>query len=81
MSRRVIVVGGGASGLTAAAAAAKHGAEVLLLERLPRVGKKLLLTGNGRCNLGHADADFLHYHGSLPQAEQILARFDTDVSA
>lgn len=76
MSRSVTVIGGGASGLAAAIAAAEHGAQVTVLERLPRVGKKLLLTGSGRCNLGHAGFDFSHYHGTLPQAERILAQFD-----
>lgn len=76
MSRRVIVVGGGAAGLSAAINAAEQGCSVTILERLPRVGKKLLLTGNGRCNLGHEGFDFSHYHGSVKQAEQILAAFD-----
>lgn len=76
MSRSVTVIGGGASGLAAAIAASAHGARVTVLERLPRVGKKLLLTGNGRCNLGHAGFDFSHYHGTLPQAERILSQFD-----
>ncbi|MBQ6040141.1 MAG: aminoacetone oxidase family FAD-binding enzyme [Oscillospiraceae bacterium] len=77
MSGSVIVLGGGAAGLAAAIAAAEHGCFVTVLERLPRVGKKILLTGNGRCNLGHTGFDFSHYHGSLPQAEGILAGFDT----
>ena len=77
MSRRTAVIGGGASGLAAAIAAARAGAEVTVLERLPRVGKKLLLTGNGRCNLSHTPLDFAHYHGTVPQAAQILAQFDT----
>ena len=51
--RRVIVVGGGAGGLAAAVAAARAGADVAVLERANRVGKKLLLTGNGRCNLSN----------------------------
>jgi len=76
MSRAVIVVGGGASGLAAAVSAAKAGADVLLLERLSRVGKKILLTGNGRCNLAHAGFDWQHYHGTLPQARGILEKFD-----
>ena len=76
MSRSVIVVGGGASGLSAAIAAADKGAYVTLLERLPRVGKKILLTGNGRCNLGNRDTAFSHYHGTLPQAARILSGFD-----
>ena len=78
MNRSVIVAGGGASGLSAAIAAAEQGAYVTLLERLPRVGKKLLLTGNGRCNLGNRDTDFSHYHGTVPQAKQILSGFDAE---
>ena len=76
MNRSVIVAGGGASGLAAAITAAEQGAYVMLLERLPRVGKKILLTGNGRCNLGNTDTGYAHYHGTLPQAKQILAGFD-----
>lgn len=76
MKRRVTVVGGGASGLAAAIAAADAGAAVTLLERLPRVGKKILLTGNGRCNLGHQGFDWSRYHGTLPQARDILQKFD-----
>jgi hypothetical protein len=53
----VIVVGGGAAGMVAALAAARRGAATTLLERLPRVGKKLLATGNGRCNLTNAHLD------------------------
>ena len=45
------IVGAGAAGLVAAITAARRGASVVLLERLPRIGKKLLATGGGRCNL------------------------------
>lgn len=48
---QVVVLGGGAAGLAAALAAAQGGARVALLERNPKLGKKLLATGNGRCNL------------------------------
>ena len=51
--RTVAVIGGGAGGLCAAIAAAEQGARVTLYERSNRVGKKLLKTGNGRCNLSH----------------------------
>ncbi len=51
--RCVAVIGGGAGGLAAAAAAARLGAAVVILEKNDRVGKKLLRTGNGRCNLSH----------------------------
>jgi predicted Rossmann fold flavoprotein len=47
----VAIIGGGAAGLTAAISAARLGADVTLLEVAPRVGKKILVTGNGRCNL------------------------------
>ena len=53
MERQIVIIGGGASGLAAALAAADiaGGQHVTVLERLDRVGKKLLATGNGRCNL------------------------------
>ncbi len=56
----VAVVGGGASGMTAAIAAARAGCRVCLLEALPRVGKKLLATGNGRCNISNRAAGVEH---------------------
>lgn len=58
-TRHVIIVGGGASGLVAAITAAREGACVTLIEQKDRVGKKILSTGNGRCNLTneYMDAD------------------------
>jgi predicted Rossmann fold flavoprotein len=53
----VIVVGGGPAGMMAAAHAAERGAQVLLLEKNPDVGKKLLITGGGRCNITNAEFD------------------------
>lgn len=50
-TRRVIVVGGGAAGLVAAISASREGASVTIIEQKDRVGKKILSTGNGRCNL------------------------------
>ncbi len=50
----LVVVGGGAAGLMAAAAAAQAGANVLLLERNEKLGKKLYITGKGRCNVTNA---------------------------
>lgn len=51
MKRRVGIIGGGASGLAAAIEAARAGAQVTIIEHMDRVGKKILSTGNGRCNL------------------------------
>lgn len=55
-NNRIIVVGGGASGLAAAITAAKGGGQVTLLEAQQRVGRKLLATGNGRCNISNTAA-------------------------
>lgn len=52
---RVAVIGGGASGLAAAIVAGRAGAQVQILESSERVGKKILATGNGRCNISNAD--------------------------
>ncbi|MGI6486338.1 MAG: NAD(P)/FAD-dependent oxidoreductase [Tepidanaerobacteraceae bacterium] len=62
-SKKVIVVGGGASGIIAAIAARRMGAEVKILERNPRIGKKILVTGNGRCNFTNIHANVHDYSG------------------
>lgn len=49
--RNVVIIGGGASGIVAAISAAREGAKVTILEHKDRIGKKILSTGNGRCNL------------------------------
>jgi predicted flavoprotein YhiN len=50
----VFVIGGGASGMMAAIAAARNGHKVILLEKNEKLGKKLYITGKGRCNLTNA---------------------------
>lgn len=73
----IAVIGGGASGMTAAITAARAGCRVVVLEAGPRVGRKLLATGNGRCNLSHAGFTLANYHGSHPHfAASALERFD-----
>lgn len=52
---RVAVIGGGAAGLVAAIEAARTGAQAVVFEAADRVGKKILATGNGRCNMSNAD--------------------------
>ena len=54
MSKRVVVIGGGAAGMMAAIAAAGRGAQVTLIEPNERLGKKLNITGKGRCNVTNA---------------------------
>lgn len=48
---KIIVVGGGPAGMMAAIKAAENGAQVVLLEKMNRLGKKMLITGKGRCNI------------------------------
>jgi len=58
------IIGGGASGMAAALAASENPqVQVILLERQARLGRKLLATGNGRCNLSNLNATAEHYHG------------------
>ncbi len=74
--RQVLIIGGGAAGMVAAIAAARLGAEVTILEKNPRVGKKLLATGNGRCNFTNIHTDISCYFGSNPGfADSALSRF------
>ena len=67
-----IVIGGGASGLAAAVAAAEQGARVLILEKGPRIGRKILASGNGRCNLMNDSAP--RYYGDPDFANRVLRR-------
>lgn len=64
--RKVTVIGAGASGMMAAVAAASAGAEVTLLEHKDRVGKKILSTGNGRCNFTNIQQEPIFYHSEDP---------------
>ena len=61
--RHVIIVGGGASGLMAAISAAREGAQVTIVEQRERLGKKILSTGNGRCNLTNKYMDVSCFRG------------------
>lgn len=61
---KVIVVGGGASGLAAAISSARKGLDVTILERNDTLAKKILITGNGKCNYWNEDQDLNHYHST-----------------
>lgn len=62
--KKVVIIGGGASGLVAAIYAAKDKNEVTILERNNSVGKKILITGNGKCNYFNENQSLDHYHSS-----------------
>lgn len=59
---RIAIIGAGASGMTAAITAARNGAEVTLFEKNDRVGKKILATGNGKCNLSNLEFGMEQYY-------------------
>lgn len=62
----VIIVGAGASGLTAGIQAARQGANVLILEHMEKAGKKILATGNGKCNFTNQKQGIAYYRGKNP---------------
>ena len=65
--KTVVIIGGGASGMMAALSAAEDPENrIILLERQQRIGRKLLATGNGRCNLTNVGAAPENYHGEQP---------------
>ena len=74
------IIGGGASGMAAALAASENiNAQVLLFERQARLGRKLLATGNGRCNLTNLHARPHHYHGDQADfAEFALEKYNVE---
>ncbi len=67
----LIVIGGGAAGMMAAGTAAKRGKRVVLLEKNEQVGKKLLITGKGRCNLTN-DCEIEEMINNFPQTGKFL---------
>lgn len=74
--KQIIVVGGGAAGMLAAISASRQGADVTILERNSRIGKKILTTGNGRCNFTNIHANSAHYQGNNPHfADNALSNF------
>lgn len=79
------IIGGGAAGLMAAVCAAQEcrknriPAKIAVLEANPRVGKKLLATGNGRCNLTNRNLTAEHYHGDTALAMPIFQKYTAQV--
>ena len=76
---KILVIGGGAAGMMAAISARNEGADVTLLERNNRVGKKILATGNGRCNYTNVNLSINNYHGNNPKfSYSCLSKFGVD---
>lgn len=74
----VAIIGAGASGLCAAieaAVTAKGKADIVVFESLARCGKKILATGNGRCNLSNADTDLSHYYGDASLVSSVFESY------
>ena len=72
----VLIIGCGASGMIAGIMAARSGAAVTILERQNKAGRKLLSTGNGRCNFTNLNQEMEHYHSNNPGFyESVLKQF------
>lgn len=82
----IAIIGGGASGFMAAISAAKalkknkiDNVNIVILERLDRAGKKILATGNGKCNLTNINTDVNYYHSENPKfIKEILEQFKAE---
>jgi predicted Rossmann fold flavoprotein len=79
ITRDVIVIGGGAAGLMCAIEAGKRGRSVLVLEHSERIGKKILISGGGRCNFTNVNANDTNYVSGNPRfCKSALARYTPD---
>lgn len=84
MTTDIIIIGGGAAGLLSAVYLKKQNPklQIRVLEALPRVGKKLAVTGNGRCNITNKNINLNRYHGNdVTFAEYALNKYDINFTA
>ena len=71
-----LIIGGGAAGITAAISAGRKGTSVVLCEKMPQLGKKILASGNGRCNLLNDKLDSYCYNPAARDfVKQVFAAF------
>lgn len=76
MNNEVAIIGGGAAGMMAAISAGRNDKEVTLFEKNDKLGKKILLTGNGRCNITNRYVSWENYHGQSPKfTASVFSRF------
>ncbi|MGN0395699.1 MAG: NAD(P)/FAD-dependent oxidoreductase, partial [Coprococcus sp.] len=77
--RKVVIIGGGASGIMAAITAAREGCDVIILEHKDRVGKKILMTGNGKCNLTNtSDINGKYYGNDVDRIYKIINSYPSE---
>lgn len=77
MKYDIAIIGAGPAGIMAAITAKQNGASVILIEKNPAIGRKILATGNGRCNITNRLAKVENYHGSNPEfIGSVLKSFD-----
>ena len=77
-TKEVLIVGAGAAGMAAAITLARHGIETVVLERNERIGKKILVSGNGKCNIGNRHIAPQRFYSNNPDfIVQALKGFDT----
>lgn len=78
-NEKIIIAGAGASGLMAGIAAARQGCSCLFLEHKEEAGKKILATGNGRCNFTNENQDMRNYNSDSPEfVKKVLNGFSKD---
>lgn len=77
MKKEIIIIGGGAAGMVAAISAARNGAKVTILEHKEKLGKKILATGNGKCNYTNLHQSIDCYRSeNIPFVEEVFSHFN-----
>ena len=75
----VAIIGGGAAGIAAAISAKRKGDSVVVCEKMPKIGKKILISGNGRCNLFNEDFSAAYYNTAAKTLlKSVFSRFGKD---
>lgn len=75
---KTAIIGAGFSGLVAAVTLKRHGCDFTLYERAERAGKKILATGNGRCNISNLNIELSRYHGNTEFAAEVFGEYSLD---
>lgn len=79
MNKKILIIGGGASGMIAAISAARNGNNVSIFEKNEKLGKKILITGNGRCNITNTNVSWKNYNGTYPKfTASVISQFDNN---